>query len=344
MSLPKQKEREVDIHHQGSVLNAESGRLNEDVYLLPRGQQETKRLNEQHRYILDLCDGNIMSPQIPTDSLEMVADVCTGSGAWLLDLDQRLRANGGSYSTAFHGFDISSVQFPNLDKDQESRFKFSVHDVRKPFPREHLGQYDLVHLRLLMWALPTDEIETVIANLSSLLKPGGYLAWDEAAYVDWVDTSGTPECVRIHDIIVDYMKKRNFCVESVIIGSVYGYGIDANIESLPSVLRKSFDNVGLEMRHSINYSSRQHPEIQAVTNKIIGDGAMSVLRNLSQEPQSASVASITPEQRELREEMRSLMVSWPVTQATMKWQYSLQSIIGRRPVELPLHSSPEIVA
>ncbi|KAM0428003.1 hypothetical protein ACHAQK_011813 [Fusarium lateritium] len=244
MSLPKQKEREVDIHHQGSVLNAESGRLNEDVYLLPRGQQETKRLNEQHRYILDLCDGNIMSPQIPTDSLEMVADVCTGSGAWLLDLDQRLRANGGSYSTAFHGFDISSVQFPNLDKDQESRFKFSVHDVRKPFPREHLGQYDLVHLRLLMWALPTDEIETVIANLSSLLR----------------------------------------------------------------------------------------------------DGAMSVLRNLSQEPQSASVASITPEQRELREEMRSLMVSWPVTQATMKWQYSLQSIIARRPVELPLHSSPEIVA
>ncbi|KAM0231674.1 hypothetical protein ACHAP5_010966 [Fusarium lateritium] len=255
MSLSKQKERQVDIYHQGSFLNAESGRLNEDIYLLPRGQEETKRLNEQHRYILDLCDGNILSPQIPTDSLEMVADVGTGSGAWLLDLDRRLRANGVSYSITFHGFDISSVQLPNFDGDQQSRFMFSVHDVRKPFPREHLGQYDLVHLRLLMWALRTDEIKMVTTNLYSILKPGGYLAWDKAAYVDWVDTSGTPEGARIHDIIVDYMKKRNFCV------------------NLPSVLRKSFDNIGLEKRHSINYSSRQHPEIQAATNKIIGDGA-----------------------------------------------------------------------
>jgi hypothetical protein len=46
-----------------------------------------------------------------------------------------------------------------------------------------------------------------------VIEPGGYLAWDEAAYVDSVDAAGTPEGVRIHDIVVDFMKKRNLLVE-----------------------------------------------------------------------------------------------------------------------------------
>jgi 4-hydroxy-2-oxoheptanedioate aldolase len=187
--------------------------IDNDLYLLPRDEEETKRLDEQHRYIVELCDGFIVSPIIQTDRLRMVADVGTGSGAWLIDLESRLRAQGESNKTTFHGFDISDLQFPTLSGDQHSRFNFSVHDVRKPFPEEHIGKYDLVHLRLLVWALPADDVDAVVANLTALLKPGGYLAWDEAAYVDSVDAAGTPEGVRIHDIVVDFMKKRNLLVE-----------------------------------------------------------------------------------------------------------------------------------
>jgi 2-keto-3-deoxy-L-rhamnonate aldolase RhmA/pyoverdine/dityrosine biosynthesis protein Dit1/alpha-ketoglutarate-dependent taurine dioxygenase/SAM-dependent methyltransferase len=285
--------------------------IDNDLYLLPRDEEETKRLDEQHRYIVELCDGFIISPIIQTDRLQMVADVGTGSGAWLIDLDSRLRAQGESNKTTFHGFDISDLQFPTLSGDQHSRFNFSVHDVRKPFPEEHIGKYDLVHLRLLVWALPADDVDAVVANLTALLKPGGYLAWDEAAYVDSVDAAGTPEGVRIHDIVVDFMEKRNLCVD------------------LPSVLRKSYEKAGLDMQHSIRYSSLQHPKLQATTNKIIGDGAMSVLRNLIQE------VPTTPEQVKLNEEMKSLIASYPTTQQLMKWQCCLQSVVARCPQKLP---------
>ncbi|KAM0344839.1 hypothetical protein ACHAPU_007221 [Fusarium lateritium] len=301
------------------VKTANPEMIEDDPYLLPRDEEEINRLNEQHRYIVDLCDGSIISPVVPTDRLMTVADVGTGSGAWLMDLDGRLRAHGSKNSTTFHGFDISDLQFPKLSKEQESRFKFSVHDVRKPFPQEHTGKYDLVHLRLLVWALPADEVDTVVANLYSLLKPGGYLAWDEAAYVDSIDVSGTPEGVRIHDIIVDFMKKRNLCMD------------------LPSVLRKSYDKLGLDMQHSIRYSSLQHPELQLATNKIIGDGGVSVLRNLSQqEPE-------TPDQKRLNEEMKSIIASYPTTQKAMKWQCCLQSVVGRCPKQLPPRAPPVIV-
>lgn len=51
-----------------------------EVYLLPRGKEEASRLDEQHRYIVQLCEGRILSPQIPVDKLSAVIDVGTGSG------------------------------------------------------------------------------------------------------------------------------------------------------------------------------------------------------------------------------------------------------------------------
>ncbi|KAF5541764.1 Pyoverdine biosynthesis [Fusarium mexicanum] len=310
----------INSYDQGpSTPRDEPEGINKYVYLPPRDNEEMKRLNEQHRYIVDLCEGSIMSPIIQTDRLKMVADIGTGSGTWLLDLDGRLRAHGGSELPAFRGFDTSDLQFPILSADQEPRFKFIVHDPRKPFSQEHIGKYDLVHLRLLMWALPAEEIDTIVANLYSLLKPGGYLAWDEAAYVDSIDASGTPEGVRIHDIVADVMKKRNLCID------------------LPSTLRKSYDKVGLDMQHSIRYSSLQHPELQKVTNKIIGDGTMSGLRSLIQK------RPVTPEQQRLNEQIKSLIVSYPTTHQAMNWQFCLQSVVGRCPQKLPTRDPAVVV-
>jgi hypothetical protein len=97
----------------------------------------------------------------------------------LIDLEDRLRAQGGSSSTTFHGFDISDLQFPTLSVDQNSRFKFIVHDARNPFPEEYIGKFDLVHLRLLMWALPADDVDTVVANLYSLLSKFFHMVIDD---------------------------------------------------------------------------------------------------------------------------------------------------------------------
>ena len=54
----------------------------------------------------------------------------------------------------------------------------------QPFPKEHHGQFDLVHLRLLVCALEKDDWIKVATNVSQLLKPGGVIQWEEASFVD----------------------------------------------------------------------------------------------------------------------------------------------------------------
>jgi hypothetical protein len=66
----------------------------------------------------------------------------------------------------YHGFDISPDQFP---KDS-GRVQFSVHDITKPFPKEHLNRYDLVHVRLLVAAIDETDYPAAIANVYSILS------------------------------------------------------------------------------------------------------------------------------------------------------------------------------
>jgi hypothetical protein len=68
---------------------------------------------------------------------------------WLLDVANSL----SSPSIVYHGFDISGLQFPINISQGLGNIKFSEHDILTPFPEEHLGKYDIVHLRLLVQAL-----------------------------------------------------------------------------------------------------------------------------------------------------------------------------------------------
>lgn len=92
----------------------------------------------------------------------------------------------------YHGFDISAQQFPQ----KQENIQFSVHDITKPFPEEHLNKYDLVHVRLLVVAIDAADYSKAIANISAILsmfrstfncrlnlliylEPGGFLQWEE---------------------------------------------------------------------------------------------------------------------------------------------------------------------
>lgn len=67
---------------------------------------------------------------------------------------------------SFHGFDLSAAMFPA----DHGRIKYSTHDVTKPFPEEHFGRYDLVHVRFLAMAIREEEIATIVTNLIELLS------------------------------------------------------------------------------------------------------------------------------------------------------------------------------
>lgn len=84
---------------------------------------------------------------------------------WLEDVSEVL-GPGSQSSVYYHGFDISSQQFPKM----QEIIQFSVHDITKPFPEEHLGRFDLVHVRLLVAAIDESDYKSAIANIDAILS------------------------------------------------------------------------------------------------------------------------------------------------------------------------------
>ncbi|OGM48428.1 hypothetical protein ABOM_003398 [Aspergillus bombycis] len=132
------------------------------------------RLDVQHDLLVKVSRNTLIHPSIPTGKVVSIADIATGTGIWLRDLSRSLSEVPG-VQRYYHGFDISSAQFPPADDS----IKFSVHDITVPFPEEHWNRYDLVHVRLLVAALAEPDYRAAVANIYQLLKPGGYMQWEE---------------------------------------------------------------------------------------------------------------------------------------------------------------------
>ena len=97
----------------------------------------------------------------------------TGTAIWALDIAAK------SPSTyRIDGFDISADQYP-LASTLPKNVHLHIADAKKPFAEEFIGQFDAVHLRLLVCALERDDWQVVAANVLSLLKPGGAIQWEE---------------------------------------------------------------------------------------------------------------------------------------------------------------------
>ncbi|KAH8698994.1 putative LaeA-like methyltransferase [Talaromyces proteolyticus] len=154
--------------------------ITDEIYILDRNIIESARLDEQHAFFVDVIGGNLIHPSITQDNLFAIADIATGTGAWLRDVSQLLptkQPTQDSPQRYYHGFDISSAQFP--EKPFQSNMEFSVHDILQPFPQEHVGRYDFVNVRFLLGAIKEADYMKAVINATSLLKPKGYLQWAE---------------------------------------------------------------------------------------------------------------------------------------------------------------------
>ena len=142
----------------------------QEVYQLTRDKKESTRLNEQHRWIRDLCYGNLVHKSIPLKQVKTIADIGTGTGIWMEDLAAHLKASPEMKEKKFEfvGFDLSSDQFPAGGNDTDA--EFVVHNVMEPFPVRYHGKFDLIHIRLLVAALRPQDLQGVILNISELLR------------------------------------------------------------------------------------------------------------------------------------------------------------------------------
>ncbi|KAL5603990.1 hypothetical protein FOVSG1_006740 [Fusarium oxysporum f. sp. vasinfectum] len=155
------------------------------IYTLDYGESaaEANRLTYQHAGSLiltkTLLPSSIRSYLSSLTSPLAVADIGTGTGVWLCDLAPELPSDAH-----LDGYDVDQSKFLS-PQDLPPNVKLSFGNILDPFPPELLGKYDLVHVRLLMFALKADQWLPTAANLRTLLKPDGYLMWDETGYPSW---------------------------------------------------------------------------------------------------------------------------------------------------------------
>jgi len=77
------------------------------------------------------------------------------------------------------GFDITSSNFP-APGWLPSNLNFHVWDAFSEIPSEYVGVFDIVHIRAIYSCIKDNNIGPLLTNLLQLLKPGGYLQWDES--------------------------------------------------------------------------------------------------------------------------------------------------------------------
>ncbi|KAI1277113.1 S-adenosyl-L-methionine-dependent methyltransferase [Xylaria sp. FL0933] len=116
--------------------------------------------------------------KVPSSPLR-VADLACGNAIWLIDLSREL-ANRG-ISATLDGFDINDRVFPAPVFLPESITLETLDVFAKPLPRELIGAYDVVHVRAAVSLILNADTEPLLSSVLAMLKPGGWLQWEEPA-------------------------------------------------------------------------------------------------------------------------------------------------------------------
>ncbi|RDA94322.1 hypothetical protein CP533_3771 [Ophiocordyceps camponoti-saundersi (nom. inval.)] len=162
-----------------------------DDYVLGRSLPHSTRLDAQHLlWIMHL--GYVLHPDIPIREDMKIADIGCGTAIWLLDISRSLPR-----SAQLHGYDISDSLFPSRSLWPENVSLDLLNSMDDP-PESLVGQYDVVHLR--MWCsnfrIDTKNVNVLIRSVKKMLKPGGYMQWEEA---DLRRQVVQPEAAREHE-------------------------------------------------------------------------------------------------------------------------------------------------
>lgn len=257
----------------------------QEFYLLSkRDDFESNRLNTQSSLVCAIFNG-LLDPSIP-EEVYRIADVATGTGIWLDELAAYLGPESGSFPREYHGFDISPDQFP---KTHGPEFNFHIHDATKPFPPEYLGTFDLVHARFLVGAFKTPQIKPVITNVLGLLKPGGYLQWDDVSVEDFGAIGPHPKSDRVFKEFRDGLKAidishnfpeiiRDMCIEAGFKHVKTEVPNPAKYKELRNELREwSYDLVKATMPPTYTRWGKVKDDVEA---REMADGMVSDLREV----------------------------------------------------------------
>ncbi|KAI0157902.1 S-adenosyl-L-methionine-dependent methyltransferase [Hypoxylon sp. FL1284] len=204
-----------------------------DIYAekLTRNEAEGRRLNQQ----FDLLTSNIgylIHPRVAAalPASPRIADIGTGTGRFL----QCAQESGAFPNATLDGYDISASMYP---ESLPENISLKVLDMKQPFPEELHGVYDLVHVRMVVAAILPNEWTAIVRNLTKLLKPGGWLQWEECNFIaskvlrgGALESSPTSTVVALTDKWREALRERFQCGWSTLAGNMRAAGLES-IES-----------------------------------------------------------------------------------------------------------------
>ncbi|KAJ6583458.1 hypothetical protein DFH09DRAFT_1275212 [Mycena vulgaris] len=97
----------------------------------------------------------------------------------ILDIPSAPQIKSRRQDVTIYGCDINTAIFPPASLTDDTGVQTFVQDVTKPFAPQYHGKFDLVHISLLVLCLTGDGWRTALANVHTLLTPGGRVIVDE---------------------------------------------------------------------------------------------------------------------------------------------------------------------
>lgn len=204
--------------------------------MLARNYAAGGRLNLQYFLVREVL-GYSLHPDIPVTPNMKICDIATGTGIWILDLSLKLPE-----TVQFEGYDLSADQFPPASS-LPSNIKFGTFDASRSIPDHLVGKFDVVHVGFLI-AVVNGNFSQWMQNLMKMLKPGGYLQWNEGNLVDLFerikqnpyDPAQFPGLAQLAKTVTGHADVR---IEKTLWASNLGEGFEK--EGLTDVKCKEFD-------------------------------------------------------------------------------------------------------
>lgn len=224
-----------------------------------------------------------MHPSITLPPAPRIVDMGTGTATFLLHILP-------TYPQAsFEGYDISSDLYPPPSA-LPANVSLGELDLKVPFPEHMRGKYDLVHVRMLILAMLPEEWEPVVRNLTTLLKPGGYLQWEECEHVNAEWVKGVP------DSRTD---------KSTYIGGAFQNSLKGRLAHGWNTLPEHMRTAGLTSVTSDVFSSERAPQIRKKSTVTITNLIFTWARMMNERDSSMFGDSLNNLEKEVHEEIES---------------------------------------
>ncbi|KAI1085170.1 hypothetical protein F5B20DRAFT_589931 [Whalleya microplaca] len=152
------------------------------TYWAARNYRSSARLHLQHTLFQNTL-GHLLEPEVEAAIAGVknpkVADLACGNGIWLVDLESALAARGVT-APQLDGFDINPINFPAAAYLPEAVTLTQLDILATPLPAHLLGAYDVVHVRAFASSIQHADTAPLLAAARALLRPGGWLQWEES--------------------------------------------------------------------------------------------------------------------------------------------------------------------